>query len=119
MQLEMFLTKGGMTLQIFVHDEIVVIRLSGELDHYVVEKIRPQISTLIIQGAVQHIIWNFEQVLFMDSAGIGFLLGRAKEMSVLEREMTIINTTRTIAKILTISGLERYLYEMTEQEALE
>ena len=106
-------------MQIFVHDEIVIIRLSGELDHYVVEKIRPQVSMLIMQGAVQHIIWNFEQVLFMDSAGIGFLLGRAKEMKVLERQMTIINTTRTIAKILTISGLESYMYNMTEEEALQ
>ena len=106
-------------MQIFVHDEIVVIRLSGELDHYIVEKIRPQISMLIVQGTVQHIVWNFEKVLFMDSSGIGFLLGRAKEMNVLERQMTIINASRTIAKILAISGLEAYLFNMSEEEALE
>ena len=106
-------------MQIFVHDEIVVIRLSGELDHYVVEKIRPQISLLIVQGSVRHVIWNFDSVLFMDSAGIGFLLGRAKEMNVLEQQMTILNPSRTIAKILTISGLQSYIYYMTEQQALQ
>lgn len=74
---------------------------------------------LIIQGTISHIIWNFENVLFMDSAGIGFILGRAKEMAVLERQMTIIHTSRTIQKILTISGLEDYLYNMTEEEALQ
>ena len=106
-------------MQIVVHDEIVIIRLSGELDHYVVEKIRPQVSLLIIQGIVEHIIWSFDNVLFMDSAGIGFILGRAKEMNVLDRKMTILNPSRTIAKILSLSGLGEYIYYMSEEEALQ
>lgn len=63
-----------MKFQFLVYPQDVgVIRLYGELDHHETEKVRNQLSAVILQGQVRTLIWNLEHLKFMDSSGIGLV----------------------------------------------
>ena len=99
--------------------ETVVIRLFGELDHHAVEQIRAKISTAIFQGAVTTIIWNLEGLSFMDSSGVGLVLGRMRELEAVAGRTVLLNPSPTMRKVFQFSGLGPWMMEATEEEAIE
>ena len=59
---------------------ILIATLRGELDNHEANQIRSHISTSIFTGQVRAIIWDLEGLGFMDSAGIGLILGRMRDL---------------------------------------
>ncbi|GLC87214.1 anti-sigma F factor antagonist [Lysinibacillus piscis] len=98
--------------------ETIVIRLYGELDHHAVEQIREKISTAIFQGAVSTIIWNLEGLSFMDSSGVGLVLGRMRELETVAGRTILLNPSATMRKVFQFSGLGKWMMEATEEEAI-
>ena len=108
-----------MNYEINMHtNDIVVIRLFGELDHHEAERIRTDISRTILQGNLQTIIWNLERLNFMDSSGIGLILGRMRELTAVNGQTIILNPSNTMKKIFQFSGLGNFMFEGTEEEAI-
>lgn len=68
---------------------ILVVRLSGELDHHTADQVREQVSQAIEEKQVRHLILNLENLSFMDSSGLGVILGRYKQMKQANGEMII------------------------------
>lgn len=101
-----------------ISNEIAIIRLFGELDHHQTEKIRDHISKTILQGNLKTIIWNLERLNFMDSSGVGLILGRMRELSAVNGQTIILNPSNTMKKVFQFSGLSSYLLQGTEEEAL-
>jgi len=99
--------------------ETVVIRLFGELDHHAVEQIRAKISTAIFQGTVTTIIWNLEGLSFMDSSGVGLVLGRMRELEAVAGRTILLNPSPTMRKVFQFSGLGPWMMEATEEEAID
>ncbi|SOB94153.1 SpoIIAA-like anti-anti-sigma regulatory factor [Ureibacillus xyleni] len=99
-------------------NDIAVIRLYGELDHHEAEKIRSHISKTILQGNLNTIIWNLERLNFMDSSGIGLILGRMRELSAVNGQTIILNPSNTMKKIFQFSGLASYMMDGTEADAI-
>ncbi len=58
----------------------VVVRLSGELDHALAERIRPELDELIDDTRVKRLVFDLRGLSFMDSSGIGMILGRYRTM---------------------------------------
>ena len=58
----------------------LIIRLNCELDHHISEQIRKRIDNIIDTKAIKNIIFDFEKVSFMDSSGIGVIMGRYKKV---------------------------------------
>lgn len=56
----------------------LIIRLEGELDHHTVASLRSRIDDRIVGGKAENILFNFQAVDFMDSSGLGMVLGRYK-----------------------------------------
>jgi anti-anti-sigma factor len=52
-----------------VGDEIIIIRLKGELDHHSTNDIRNEIVPMIKNGSIKVIVWNLKDLNFMDSSG--------------------------------------------------
>lgn len=107
-----------MNYEIEKYNEIAVIRLFGELDHHQAERIRSQISASIMQGNLKTIIWNLEGLQFMDSSGIGLILGRMRELSAINGQTIILNPSNTMKKIFQFSGLASYIRETSEEEII-
>lgn len=83
-----------------------VIYLSGELDECSAEKTRRELDEIISKNlGVKRIIFNFSEMNFMDSTGIGVLLGRYKRLKKYGILTYIANPSFSVDKILHISGI--------------
>lgn len=86
-------------------DSIVVVTLAGELDNLEANRIRSTITSSIFNGKVKGIVWDLSRLGFMDSAGIGLILGRMRDLAPFNGETLILNPSPTMEKIFNFSGL--------------
>ena len=82
------------------------IYLNGELDEYTAGRAKSEIENAIASsGNIKCVVFNFANTSFMDSTGIGVLLGRYKTLKKAGIPIYIQNLSVSINKILQISGL--------------
>jgi len=103
-----------------VKEDVLIVRLSGELDHHAAEKLRDEWKRMIYEYGVSHVVLNLEAVTFMDSSGLGVILGRYKEVMQLGGEMVVCSISPQIKRLFDISGLFKIIrLESNEIIALE
>lgn len=90
-------------------DKLLIFKITEELDHHTTEKIRRKADYEIERYIPRKVIFDFDNVTFMDSAGIGLILGRYKNISMLGGTLEVINTSDKVSKILNMSGMERII----------
>lgn len=86
-------------------DKFLTIKISEEIDESTTEKLRRKIDNEITRFLPRKVIFDFSNVSFMDSAGIGMLLGRYKVIKMLGGQLELLNVNRQIEKIFEISGI--------------
>ena len=101
-----------------VEEGIAIIKLRGELDHHAANAIRQEVSNALFQGSLRAIIWNLQDLVFMDSAGIGLILGRMRDLVPVNGQTVILNPSETMKKIFSFSGLSSYIWNCSEAEAI-
>lgn len=94
-------------------NQCLVIKLNKELDHHSSLIIREKTDKLIDRGTVKNIIFDFEGANFMDSSGIGVIMGRYKRVLFTGGKVAVTNVSDTIDRILKLSGL----YKIIEKHA--
>lgn len=104
-----------MDVSYFKDDKLLLIQFTEEIDHHTTEKMRRRADYEIERHIPRKIIFDFNQVSFMDSAGIGLLLGRYKNATALGAKVELRNVNKSILKILKMSGITR-LIPMKEKE---
>lgn len=87
--------------------ETLVIRLPEELDHHTAGKIRESTDELFWGRKIRNVIFDYTNTAFMDSSGIGLVMGRYREVRYLNGNVYIVGVHAKIARILEISGLYR------------
>lgn len=97
-------------------DSTLVAELCGEIDHHVCDKIREDVDKELELYEINHLIFDFSDVTFMDSSGIGVVLGRYKKLKKIGGTVTIRNASRLVKQILDMSGIFT-LMEYEEEEA--
>ena len=90
-------------------DKQLIIKFTEEIDHHNTEKIRRRADYEIERYIPRKIIFDFDKVSFMDSAGIGLLLGRYKNAIALGAKVELKNVNKSIYKILKMSGITRLI----------
>ena len=83
--------------------------ITEEIDHYMVEKLRRKADDEIIRLLPRKIIFDFNNVTFMDSAGIGLILGRYKMIKMLGGSLEVINVSPKLKKIFELSGVTKIM----------
>lgn len=86
-------------------DKLLVFKIEEEIDHYTSEKIRKRADYEIQVHIPKKVIVDFSNVTFMDSSGIGMLIGRYKLVSMIGGKMSMINVKPTIKKVFEMSGV--------------
>ena len=86
-------------------DKLLILELTEEIDHHWSEKIRRQVDDEIERYIPKRVVFDFNNVTFMDSAGIGMVLGRYKMMKMLGGSLEMINVHPSIKKIFEMSGI--------------
>ena len=92
-----------------VQENCLTIFLPGELDHHNAEEIRKRSDYLIDQNHIRYVIFDFTDTTFMDSSGIGVIMGRYKRIYMLGGEVCAVHTSERMKKILTMSGVTRIM----------
>jgi stage II sporulation protein AA (anti-sigma F factor antagonist) len=103
-----------------VKRDVLIIRLSGELDHHTAEELREKVTDTLEREAIRHIVLNLERLTFMDSSGLGVILGRYKQIKNLGGEMIVCAVSPTVKRLFDMSGLFKIIrLENNEQFALK
>lgn len=89
-----------------VSDKMLVISMIAELDHHLADEMREVIDDVIDVRGVEDIIFDFSRINFMDSAGIGLIMGRYRKIHEKGR-IYVAGAGEGISRILLISGLHK------------
>nr|WP_218958352.1 anti-sigma F factor antagonist [Heyndrickxia oleronia] len=103
-----------------VKQKVLCIRLSGELDHHSAESLRENVNQAIENYQIQHLVLNLEQLTFMDSSGLGVILGRYKQIKQKNGEMVVCAISPAVKRLFEMSGLFKIIrLDESEKFALE
>ena len=94
-----------MQVQLLRRKEKLIIRLKGELDHHSAQIFRGAVEKELVKDRVQDLILNMKNLTFMDSSGIGAILGRYKQVKARGGKTIICGASPHIEKILQMGGI--------------
>lgn len=86
--------------------EHTVLEVGGEIDVYTAPQLRERLIELV-EGGQQHIVVDMEQVEFLDSTGLGVLVGGLKRVRAQDGSLRLVCGQERILKIFRITGLEK------------
>lgn len=110
----------SLNIEIEVKHDVLCIRLDGELDHHTAGELRELASKAVEENDIRHIVLNLEHLTFMDSSGLGVILGRYKQIKQMHGEMVVCAISPAIERLFDMSGLFKIIrLEQTEQFALQ
>lgn len=90
-----------------IRDCVLIVHINGELDHHNSIFIRQKTDELVCSRNIRNIVFDFERTSFMDSSGIGVIMGRYKKVKPLGGSVGVINVGKNVEKILLFSGLNK------------
>lgn len=103
-----------------VKDHCLIVELGSDLDHHVSIQVKECSDRIIRAENIRHVIFDFSKSNFMDSSGIGVIMGRYKQVNYTGGSLAVTGITPPVDRILKISGLYKIIdkYE-TIKDALK
>ena len=92
-----------------IRDGSLRVFMPRELDHHEAGKLRAQTDLLIENYQIRQLVFDFSQTAFMDSSGLGVIIGRCRNMGYFGGEVVAQNLNERVQKIFTISGLHKII----------
>ena len=89
--------------------ERLIVKIPKEVDHYFTDEVREEVDRRVQTEDIKVLEFDFGETEFMDSSGIGFLVGRYKLMKALDGEVVITHAGERIRKILMLSGVHKII----------
>lgn len=96
-----------MECEITLTADTLTASLDGEIDHHTAKGVREQIDAEIELQAPKTLVLDFSLVSFMDSSGIGLIMGRFKKMKAIGGEVKIKNPSPNTVRVLKLAGMDR------------
>lgn len=90
-------------------NKTILIRVVGEIDHHTAKELRIKTENALSQMGGTNILFDFSDVTFMDSSGIGMLIGRYKQVQALGGRLAILSANKTVTEIILLSGVNQLL----------
>lgn len=101
-----------------VIDHCLFIRMPEEIDHHQAVLINERADRYILKENISSIVFDFEETRFMDSSGIGIVMGRYRKIACFGGQVYAIHADGQIRKIIRVSGLKKVL-NVIEQEGTD
>ena len=98
-----------MESKFYEEDKLLVFKITDEIDDCTVQKIRRRADYEIERYMPKRVVFDFDSVTFMDSAGIGLIIGRYKFANMLGVKLEMCNLTQSVKKIFDMSGILRLI----------
>ncbi len=94
-------------MKITFSDGILTAFVQGEIDHHSAVGIRTEIDRRIQKDKPDVLRLDYSNVTFMDSSGIGLIMGRYKLMSAYSGRIEVVNVPLNMARVVRLSGIEK------------
>ena len=95
------------------HRQTLTVHLAEELDHRAAAQMRSELDALLRDGTIRRLVLDLRRLSFMDSSGIGLIIGRYKLMARRGGSVAVVNADRRMDRIFEMAGL----YELVERMA--
>lgn len=95
------------------------IEFYGDIDDSVCPKYKQEISELIENNKNNDVVFDFKQVTFIDSSGIGLILGRYNQLKSHKRKLYVNQTNNQIQKLFKISGIYTIIEDLSKEKVGE
>lgn len=89
--------------------QVLIIMPEAELDHHCALQVRAEADEVIDGGKISHLLFDFSRLRFMDSSGIGVIMGRYKKVIFQGGRIACCGVGKEVDRILTVSGLYRIM----------
>ncbi|ABB14984.1 anti-sigma F factor antagonist [Carboxydothermus hydrogenoformans] len=99
-----------------VKNKVLFVRITGEVDLKEADRLRREVDEIIENYPVKDIVFNLKNVDFIDSSGLGVILGRFKKIRSLGGRVYLASTNEKIKKILELSGFFRIMKGISREE---
>ena len=90
-------------------EKTLIVKLIGELDHHVAGGVKDRIDKKITSSAAENLILDFSALSFMDSSGIGVVIGRYKLIKSIGGKTVIVSNAKSIDRLLNIAGIKKII----------
>ena len=105
-----------MEAKYYEDEKRLIFRIYEEIDECTVKEIRTKADFEIEKFMPSEVVFDFNQVAFMDSAGIGMIIGRYKQANLIGGKTKVANLSVSVRKILEMSGVLKIIPEISLQE---
>lgn len=87
----------------------LLVRLCGELDHHTAAGIKEEADRMLRSTNAVNIIFDFTELSFMDSSGIGMLMGRYKKVRTLGGKVVAFGINAQVLRVMEMSGIDKII----------
>ncbi|MBE6559835.1 MAG: STAS domain-containing protein [Ruminococcaceae bacterium] len=96
-------------LTLHQREDGLICVISGDIDHHSARTVRTQIDEALLSRRPARLILDLSQVSFMDSSGLGLILGRFNKAAEIGTEFLLLNPNAAVTRILDIAGIGRLI----------
>ena len=86
-------------------DKLLILKITEEIDEHTTKEIRRRADYEIERYMPKRVVFDFDSVTFMDSAGIGLIIGRYKFAKMIGAKVEVSNLTKIVKRIFEMSGI--------------
>jgi stage II sporulation protein AA (anti-sigma F factor antagonist) len=102
------------------HRDLLLVRLRGEMDIHTADSVRRMLQSELDKGTTVHLLLNLGKLTFMDSSGLGVILGRYRTLQQTGGQLFICDVPPAVRRLLELSGVHKLARIFsTEEEALQ
>lgn len=98
-----------MEVRLIGEKKALLVKVTGELDHHMAEKIKTAVDEKLRCTNAVNVIFDFSELEFMDSSGIGVIMGRYKKVRTLEGRVIASGVNAGILRIMEMSGMDKII----------
>ena len=99
--------------------DVLLVRLAGELDQCSASDIRRDLDQMLLDPRVRHLVIDLKDMPFMDSSGLGVILGRYRMMQERGGTVSLMHLSPQVKRVYDLSGMARIIPVVEEKEAAE
>ena len=99
-----------------VYEQCLIIYLGEEVDHHRATQIKIETEEIMEKKFIKFIVFDFSRVKFMDSSGIGMIMGRYKRVQCFKGNVIVTGVKTTVDRILRMSGLYKLVHVYSNVE---
>ncbi len=99
--------------------DVLLVRLTGELDQCSASGIRRDLDQMLLDPRVRHLVIDLKDMPFMDSSGLGVILGRYRMLRERGGTVSLMHLSPQVKRVYDLSGMARIIPVVEEKEAAE